>query len=82
MRLLEGGKQVIVVRFLVHNVNRLHLRGERRGHGERQLLPARRLLGRSGFLARGRHPLTGRIALMGGRVVVDEWIDRQINALR
>jgi hypothetical protein len=70
LRLLQGGEQVVVVRLLVHHVERVHAGRKRGRHRLRQLLPPRRFLGGPRFGSGGLHSLTWRHALVRDGVLM------------
>ena len=76
-RLMQGGEQIVVVRFLVHHMERHHVVGEVRRHRESPWLPARGFLGRPWFGAGCLNPLTGRHSLVRDRVLIDIRLDPQ-----
>jgi hypothetical protein len=71
LRLVQGGEHIVVVRFLIHEVECPHTVWEGRGDLQSHVLPPRGFLGGSRFGACGLHALTRRHAVVRHRVLKD-----------
>lgn len=75
LRVLHCSAHIVVIRFLIHDMERPHSRRQHRGDLQRHLLPSRGFLRRTGFGSCRLHALTRRHSLMHDRILMNVWMD-------